>query len=67
MTNDTDNFQEKIGEGLVRIGAINQQQCEHVLNLQKQGDARLFGEIALSLGYLDFKTLMEFLSGKKGS
>ncbi len=61
---DRDSFQERIGDGLVRIGAITQAQCDHVLQLQKAGDKRLFGEIALALGYVDFQSLMNYLNKK---
>ncbi len=61
---DRDSFQERIGDGLVRIGAITQVQCDHVLQLQKAGDKRLFGEIALALGYVNFQSLMNYLNKK---
>ena len=40
---------EKIGQGLVRIGAMQQQQVDEILRLQQDGDDRLFGEIAIAL------------------
>lgn len=54
-------YQELIGTGLVRIGTITQLQCDEILALQKNGDKRLFGEIALSLGYISFETLIKYL------
>ncbi len=42
----------KIGEFLVRIGAMSASQVTVVINHQQQGDERLFGEIAMELGYL---------------
>ena len=42
----------KIGEFLVRIGAMSASQVTVVINHQKEGDERLFGEIAMELGYL---------------
>lgn len=62
--NEQTSFQERIGDGLVRIGAITPEQCDHVLKLQKGGDKRLFGEIALALGYVDFQSLMNYLQKK---
>lgn len=60
----TDNTQEKIGEGLIRIGAISREQVEEILKLQKQGDDRLFGEIAIALGYIDDKAIEKYLKSK---
>lgn len=56
-----ERYQEKIGEGLVRVKALTQVQCDEILALQKAGDKRLFGDIALSKGYLDFDTLIQYL------
>ena len=53
----TDNTQEKIGEGLIRIGAISKEQVKEILKLQKEGDDRLFGEIAIALGYINDKAI----------
>jgi malate dehydrogenase (oxaloacetate-decarboxylating) len=54
-------IQERIGEGLVRLGLLSQERCEEILGLQSGGDKRLFGEIALALGFLDFDTLIDYL------
>ena len=45
-------MKERIGEFLVRIGVMYEYQVKDVLNVQAQGDRRLFGEIALNLGYI---------------
>jgi hypothetical protein len=58
---------EKIGEALVRIGAMKSHQVEDVLRLQQGGDRRLFGEIAIELGYIDDLAIRKYLSSKKGS
>jgi hypothetical protein len=42
----------RIGDFLVRIGAMTCEQVEEVLRLQAKGDSRVFGEIALELHYL---------------
>lgn len=53
---------EKIGEYLVEIGAMSASQVTVVINHQKEGDARLFGEIAMELGYLaDNEPIDKFL------
>jgi hypothetical protein len=40
-------MEERIGEALVRIGAMKSYQVEDVLRLQQGGDRRMFGEIAI--------------------
>jgi len=53
---------EKIGEYLVEIGAMSESQVTVVINHQKEGDERLFGEIAMELGYLaDNEPIDKFL------
>ncbi len=42
----------RIGEFLVQIGAMSDSQVAIVINHQKSGDERLFGEIAMELGFL---------------
>jgi hypothetical protein len=56
---------EKIGEALVRIGAMKSYQVDDVLRLQSGGDRRLFGEIAIELGYIDDQAIRKYLSSKK--
>ena len=58
------NANERIGEGLVRIGAINEEQVKQVLKRQKDGDNRLFGEIAVDLGYVNIEAIIEYLESK---
>jgi hypothetical protein len=43
---------ERIGDFLVRVGSLTASQLEEVMRLQKAGDRRKFGEIALELGYI---------------
>ena len=43
---------ERMGDGLVRMGAMQPAQLEKVLAVQKGGDARKFGEIAIALGFV---------------
>jgi hypothetical protein len=56
---------EKIGEFLKRIGVITEQQIREVLDLQKAGDSRLFGEIAVELGYINDEVLKKYIEAKK--
>jgi len=58
---------ERIGEALVRIGALKSYQGEDVLRLQKGGDRRLFGEIAIELGYIDDQAIHRYLDSKRGA
>jgi hypothetical protein len=53
---------QKIGEYLVAQGALSQSQVTIVINHQQSGDERLFGEIAMELGYLaDNEPIDKFL------
>jgi len=56
--------EEKIGEGLMRIGAITRDQVEEVLLRQRAGDDRLFGEIAIDLGLINEQALKSYLNVK---
>ena len=58
---------EKIGEALVRIGAMKSYQVEDVLRLQKNGDQRLFGEIAIEMGYIDDTAIKKYLEAKRSA
>ena len=58
---------EKIGEFLVKIGAMKQWQVEDILKVQKSGDLRMFGEVAISLGYIDDAALMKYVESKSKS
>jgi hypothetical protein len=59
-------IQERIGEGLVRLGLMTQAGCDEILTLQASGDHRLFGEIALARQLLDFDALIDYLSRPGG-
>ena len=53
-----------IGEALVRQNELTLDQVDYVLKLQKEGDQRLFGEIAVDLGYIDLLTVIRFLESE---
>jgi hypothetical protein len=55
---------EKIGETLVRIGALKPFQVEDVLRTQRIGDNRLFGEIAIEFGYINDEVLKKYIEAK---
>jgi hypothetical protein len=52
----------KIGEYLIAKGVMSSTQVATVINRQKAGDERRFGEIAMELGYLaDNEPIDKFL------
>jgi hypothetical protein len=57
--------EERIGEALVRIGAMTPEQVDQVLKLQKDGDGRLFGEIAIEQGFINDKAIKAYLDDRK--
>lgn len=57
-------MEERIGEGLVRIGAMTEEQVKDVLERQKDGTNRMFGEIAIELGYIDDDAIQKYLDSK---
>jgi hypothetical protein len=58
-------MEEKIGEALVRIGAMTTEQVEAVLEIQRGGDSRLFGEIAIERGFINDKAIKAYLDSKR--
>jgi hypothetical protein len=56
--------EERIGDGLVRIGAMTMEQVRKVLALQKAGDTRLFGEIAIEHGFVNDEAIRRYLESK---
>ena len=52
---------ERIGETLVRIGALKPYQVDDILLAQKEGDSRLFGEIAIDFGYINDVVLRKYI------
>lgn len=58
-------MEERIGEALVRIGAMTPEQVDQVLKLQQDGDNRLFGEIAIEQGFINDKAIKAYLEDRK--
>lgn len=54
---------ERIGQGLVRVGALTEHQVAEVLIQQRteSGVDRMFGEIAVELGFCDDNALNAYL------
>ena len=57
-------MEERIGEALVRIGAMTPEQVDQVLKLQQDGDNRLFGEIAIGEGFINDKAIKAYLDSR---
>lgn len=58
---------ERIGDFLIRIGAMTAEQVAQVLAIQSQDkddELRLFGEIAIELGYIDDEALARYMAAK---
>jgi len=57
---------ERVGDFLVRIGAITTAQMAEVLKIQDaEEEPRLFGQIAIELGYIDDSAIQRYLTEKK--
>jgi len=56
---------KKIGEFLLQIEAIKPYQVDDVLRTQKAGDNRLFGEIAIELGYINDDVLRKYIEAEE--
>ena len=50
----------RIGDFLVFQGALTNGQVSTILTKQKEGDSRKFGEICLSLGYIEESELRKY-------
>jgi mannitol/fructose-specific phosphotransferase system IIA component len=64
MAANEGDSRERIGEFLVKIGAITEEQVQQVLARQKQEPNRLFGEIAIELGFIDDSAIERYIYGK---
>jgi hypothetical protein len=61
---DLHKKEEKIGQALIRMGAITKEQVDDILKRQKAGDSSLFGVMAIELGYIEPETLLRYLAAK---
>jgi hypothetical protein len=55
---------DKIGGFLVSIGAMKPWQVEDILLAQRSRDTRMFGEIAIALGYIDDAALQQYVESR---
>ena len=56
---------ERIGDYMIRTGAMNQSQVDEVARAKTTGDKRHFGEIAVSLGFIKAADVEGFLAAQK--
>jgi hypothetical protein len=56
---------ERIGEFLLQIQAIKPYQVEDIIRMQKTGDTRLFGEIAIEFGYINDAALRRYIEAEE--
>ena len=56
---------ERMGDYMIRTGAMNQSQVDEVVRAKTTGDKRHFGEIAVSLGFITVADVEAFLSAQK--
>lgn len=54
----------RIGEYLIKIGVITEEQVQEVLDAQAAGDSRLFGDIAIEYGYINDEVLKKYIEAK---
>jgi hypothetical protein len=58
-------MESRIGDFLVSINAMKRYQVEDVLRVQASGDGRMFGEIAIELGYVNDDAISKYLDFKE--
>lgn len=59
---------ERIGDFLVRIGAMTQAQVDEVIAAQDADEElRMFGEIAIEKGFIDDSAVLKYIEHKAGS
>ena len=56
---------ERIGDFIIRTGAMNQSQVDEVVRVKTAGDLRHFGDIAVSLGFIKAADVEAFLAAQK--
>ena len=54
----------RVGEFLVSIGAMTKKQVEEVLEEQEKAPEKLFGQIAIEMGFVDDSAINRYLEAK---
>jgi hypothetical protein len=57
--------EERIGDFMVRIGALTSEQVVEILAKQQEEPDKLFGLIAIELGYLNDKAIHEYIQAQE--
>ncbi|MBN1697482.1 MAG: hypothetical protein JW881_08215 [Spirochaetales bacterium] len=57
--------EERIGDFLVRIGALTSEQVDEILKQQKKEPDKIFGVIAIELGYINDDALRAYVEEKR--
>ena len=55
----------KMGGKLIKAGIMTKEQVIAVVDKQNKGDARMFGEIAIEMGFIDESALKKYLESNK--
>lgn len=55
------NSVERLGELLVRMGALKEDQVRQILEYQEKNPGMLFGQIAIKLGFITNEVLEKYL------
>ncbi|HTU03833.1 MAG TPA: hypothetical protein VMG58_18505 [Candidatus Sulfotelmatobacter sp.] len=58
-------MKERMGDYMIRTGAMNQSQVDEVAKAKAAGDARHFGEIAVALGFIKAPAVDAYLATQK--
>ncbi len=56
---------ERIGEALVRIGALSWEHAIAIAKMQQEGDKRRFGDIAVQQGWLEKQAIQKFMKERE--
>jgi hypothetical protein len=56
---------ERLGDFMIRTGAMNQSQVDEVARLKATGDKRHFGDIAIALGFIKAADVQAYLASQK--
>ena len=54
----------RVGEILVSIGAMTKEQVEEVMEEQERAPEKLFGQIAIEMGFVDDSAINRYLEQK---
>ena len=67
MSVSREDSTQRIGDFLVRIGALTQDQVAEVLGRQAGEPNRLFGQIAIEMGFISDSAIDSFLATRQAN